>query len=332
MSVMGQRGILLAIILLSWVGFAEACTIPVFRYALDRWPSEPWRLEIPTHAFTTEPLATELRNLGATSPLNLEASVGEGTSKLAFPGDGAVAWQAEKFTETDWNDMTESPARRELARRILAGESAVWVIVSDSLEDPVLALLNKRLSFLEAAIPPPVVDPNDPESQLGPGPELKLKYSTLAIKANDAAERFTIPMLAGPHLVPAPFTALVFGRGRVLGAWPTAELNDEFVEQTILYLVKACTCQAKAQNPGWDLLMQVDWDAALRKVEEARLRATEAPPQSRVEPPITGVIKPHAEPSPSQVGRLPLSPWAAVGVLVLALWLLTYMRAKLGRR
>src|SRR5688500_16221244 len=39
---------------------AHACTVPVFRYALDRWPAETWTLEAPREAFLTEPLATTL--------------------------------------------------------------------------------------------------------------------------------------------------------------------------------------------------------------------------------------------------------------------------------
>src|SRR5712672_4699059 len=48
------------------------CSVPVFRYALDRWPADAFRLEAPPAVFQSGPLATELRNLGQISPLNLE--------------------------------------------------------------------------------------------------------------------------------------------------------------------------------------------------------------------------------------------------------------------
>jgi hypothetical protein len=91
--------VLLLLLMLQTI--ASGCTVPVFRYALDHWPSEPWQLEAPTSAFTEDPLAASLRNLGATSPLNLTANLLEtgDVSKLYFPvqtsPEKTVAWQGK---------------------------------------------------------------------------------------------------------------------------------------------------------------------------------------------------------------------------------------------
>jgi hypothetical protein len=274
----------------------NACTVPVFRYGLDNWAPEPWQLEAPLSAFTTEPLGTDLRNLGATSPLNLTASPLDSgdVAKLYFPvqtsPEKTIAWQG-KLDAAAWAQLTTSQARQELAKRILAGESAVWVIVqgSDAAEHEALASrLTKRVTFLESAAQLPVIDPNDPDSKLGPGPEVMLKFSSLKINRADPQETVLAAMLAGTKglaEIPAAqsFAALVFGRGRVLGAWPAAELTESFIDDTTLFVIKACSCQAKAQNPGWDLLMNVNWDESLRAIEDARPtprpKATAAAPE-----------------------------------------------------
>jgi hypothetical protein len=77
-------------------------------------------------------------------------------------------------------------------------------------------------------------------------------------------------MLAGPKSGLAgtkePWVAAVFGRGRVLGAWPAQGFGDEQVEEVCLFLLGACSCQVKNLNPGWDLLLRVDWDEELRAI------------------------------------------------------------------
>ncbi len=281
---------LVMLFLLAWQSIANACTVPVFRYALDHWPSEPWQLDAPIGAFTEEPLSAALRNLGATSPLNLTASPQDAgdVAKLYFPvqtsPEKTVAWQG-KLDATTWDQLTNSPARQELTKRILAGESAVWVMVhgSDAAEREALETrINKRTAFLESAAQLPIIDPNDPDSQLGPGPDVMLKFSSLKIARTDPQEAVLAAMLAGTKGLAAlppeqSFAALVFGRGRVLGAWPASDLSESFIDDTTLFLIKACSCQAKAQNPGWDLLMNTNWDQSLRAIEDARTTPRPAP-------------------------------------------------------
>jgi hypothetical protein len=47
-------------------------------------------------------------------------------------------------------------------------------------------------------------------------------------------------------------------------------LTEERLDETNLFLTRACACQVKSLHPGWDLLMNTDWDDELRKAQEAR--------------------------------------------------------------
>jgi hypothetical protein len=55
----------------------------------------------------------------------------------------------------------------------------------------------------------------------------------------------------------------VFGRGRAL--WPLVGrgINAKNVQEASEFLVGACSCQVKEQNPGFDLLLSADWDSLL---------------------------------------------------------------------
>jgi len=252
------------------------CDVPVFRYALDHWPADPFRLEVPSADLQAEPLASEIRNLSTGSGLNLQTAVGTNGTRLFFPfhvrGSETPAWEGKLSLEA-YHRLTDSPARQALVKHILSGDSAVWVLVEGSqtnANEAAALLLTNRLRFLESATGLPRLDPNDPDSQLGPGPKLKVQFSLLRVKRSDTNEVALLSQLAGPAGLgsfPAdqPFVAVAFGRGRVLGAWQNERLNESFIEDVTHFLLGSCSCEVKAQNPGWDLLLSVDWDEALRQ-------------------------------------------------------------------
>lgn len=301
----------LALCILLAAAPARACSVPVFRYALDRWPADSFHLEAATAVFGEEPLATVLRNLGQNGALNLEASPSN------EPGREARLFHPTRPTRERhlfWNgsldaarfaELTDSPARRELQKRILAGHSAVWILVHSGNADAdneADALIEKRLRFLEQAAALPRIDPNDPTSKLGPGPALRIQLSLLRIERKDPAEASFLRMLAGPaglDPLPAdqPFAALVFGRGRVLGAWASPE--ESTIEEATMFLLSACSCEVKNLNPGWDLLMTADWQAGLQKAEQERIAATDSPttPPAQSVTPQTVVFTPGNTPA-----------------------------------
>lgn len=256
---------------------ADACTIPVFRYALDRWAADNFRLEISAADAKDEAIAKFIRNFSAESALNLElARVPTGSSRLLRPHAeetaAAPVWTGP-LTPAALAQLTNSPTRIEIVRRILAGDSAVWVLVESSdraANEEAAKTLEKRLHYLEQVAQLPAIDPNDPSSKLGPGPKLTVKFSVLRVRRDDAAESSLLAMLAGPKSGLAetkePWVASIFGRGRVLGAWAAKGFGDEQIEEVSLFLLGACSCQVKKLNPGWDLLLHGDWDEQLRAI------------------------------------------------------------------
>jgi hypothetical protein len=260
---------------------AESCTIPVFRYALDRWRADSFALKA-DEAWKKTETGRKAGILISESPANLlwiEDDTPEPGARLIWAGSEQPV-SPDALKPADFDAAVTSPVRDKLAKRILAGECAVWILVEsgDKKQDEAFAKrLEKRLKYLEsvAAIPPQ--DPNDPESQLGPGPDLKVAFSMIRVKRDDPKERYLVKMLAGPtgkKLLDGkePFAAPVFARGRVLGAWNSADLDDAGVDEISLFLLGACSCRVKTLNPGWDLLMNIDWDAKLMEAGFAKDR------------------------------------------------------------
>ena len=249
---------------------AQACTIPVFRFALDRWAPDPYRLEVAPRDADRPEITRFLRNFGADSPLNLTVKrlpADQQASRLHAPDADSPLWEGA-LDGAALAALTDSPARRELIRRLLAGDNVVWVLAESprpAANDAFASVVEKRLRYLEQVAQLPAIDPSDPDSQLGPGPALAVRFSLLRIGPDEAALR---RMLAGPESglesSQEPWVAAVFGRGRVLGAWPAAEAGEAQIEQACLFLLGACSCQAKALNPGWDLLLSTDWDEQLQ--------------------------------------------------------------------
>lgn len=332
-----------------------ACSVPIFRYGLDRWVADPYRLEVPAAVLDADPVKPDTAGRGAAS-LNLQflspEGIGTDVARFLFPKETAEQreiWRGTLDAAT-YGAITDSPARRELVRRILDGDSAVWMVVegSDLERNAAFArFLDEQNAETARTGVLPERDPDDPGSQLGPGPELKIKFSVLKLSRTDAAERFFIAALAGPEgqervAADQPFGALVFGRGRVLGSWPAETLNAERVQQVNQFLLGACSCEAKRLHPGWDLLVRMDWDRELAKVSKALKvpgETTQAPPDPRPAAPAaeTVVIKPAAAaqapalPDPKPAPRPVVLPVAALAGAIAFLGLLSLRRKHAAR-
>jgi len=264
---------------------ALACSVPVFRYALDRWPGEIYELRVDRDVAARSEIAPLLDRLRTNSLANLtvqmSASTGAGAAKLIFPDPpGGEAWSG-LLTAASLETLLDSPIRREIARRIAHGDSAVWVLVESgdkSADDGIARVLEQRLKQWTTVASLPEQDANDPSSQLGPGPALVLRFSVLRLSRKDPREAVTLAMLEANSdevrkLRSVPVAFPVFGRGRVLAAVPKENLTPESIDEICAFLTGACSCQVKDSRTGWDLLLSFNWDEELARVEEERQAA-----------------------------------------------------------
>ncbi len=233
-----------------------ACSVPVFRYALEHWAADPYRVTVPHgtkldgnfKATTTDVSKIELRQ-----PVSMR--------------NEEVIWSAE-FNEANVKALVDSPARQQIAERLGAGESAVWVLLESgdkAKDDEANRFLDERLEYLSGVMELPKLDQQDVKNGLVsvPGDGLRLAFSTLRVKRDDAAESAFIAMLLAsePDLreIEEPIAFPIFGQGRVLYALVGRGIKVETIDRAAQFLIGSCSCQVKEQNPGVDLVMAVDW-------------------------------------------------------------------------
>lgn len=177
-----------------------------------------------------------------------------------------------------WNDslanisqanLFHSPARSQIRERLLAGHSVVWLLIrSDDREksDATKQRVEETFNTLESKVQLPE-GIGLPGSELYADVPLVVKFSLLEVDADDPKETFLIRLLTGLRLsdyeAGEPLLVPVFGRGRALEVIPARDLSTKLMEELTLFLSGACSCQVKEQNPGFDLLIDSDWDGQL---------------------------------------------------------------------
>jgi hypothetical protein len=293
---------LAALLLITWSAAfaapAQACDVPVFRYALERWPSVPYEMVV----LHRGPLADDERSaagaLDASPTSNLTVRLADLASRpsaslerlweqagrpelpcmiLRYPQEVGIvrpAWWG-RLTADNAKALADSPARREVARRILEGHSAVWVLLEsgDAERDAAArSLLEKHLEQANQTVelPPGLADVPQGRADIFAvlSPPVQVRFSLLAVVRADPAERVFAAMLLNsePGLTEyasQPMVFPIYGRGRSLYALVGKGITEENVLEACRFLVGACSCIAKAENPGTDLLMAVDWEAGL---------------------------------------------------------------------
>jgi hypothetical protein len=152
----------------------------------------------------------------------------------------------------------------------------------------------------------------------------------VVVERKDPGEELLRRMMVGPkgaeYLADGtPFAGAVFGRGRMLGPFTAEQLDEAGIDEICLYLLGACSCQVKAQNPGWDLLMDTDWDTELMKVAMAETASVSNPSAQAATPARS------AEPKLVVIGESSLHrPNPPARELVLGLGLLALLLIWLG--
>lgn len=277
-------------------GSAPACDVPVFRYALERWPSDVYVATVfhrgglsDTDAAAFAVLREQTIREGGAANFDLrlcdvggpldrdeadlwaqqphEAPLPRLVLRSPFvKGSRLVVWTGV-LNEFNPASIFHSPARTRLAERLLAGDSVVWLVFTPAGDAPAeqVALLTRELDRLGNELPLPD-GIGLPGSEVYSDVPLTLRFSVLTVESGDSQEQFLESALRafGPDAAPdEPFAVPVYGRGRALAVIPLAQVNLPLIEDLSRFLSGPCSCQVKEQNPGFDLPLAVDWEARL---------------------------------------------------------------------
>ncbi|MGM0529957.1 MAG: hypothetical protein ACQER7_01240, partial [Bacteroidota bacterium] len=166
------------------------------------------------------------------------------------------------------NLLLDSPVRESIAGKLAGDASAVWVLLEsgDKQKDrAALNLLEKEINRLEQTLELSNFelwgDSQDIKDENIPG----IKFEIFSVSRHDSGEEYLVEMLLNSEddlkeIESEPIVFPVYGRGIALYAIVGEGINKWNLREAAEFLTGDCSCQAKAGNPGVDLLLSMDWD------------------------------------------------------------------------
>ena len=302
-----RNWLLLLVVLVIIPASAFACKVPVFRYALERWDVDRYTMVVMLNGEPDDQIAQAIKRVtevSATDAANIELQVIDVATlspqqqwqleyfdptvetphlQIFYPerkGQRKLCWEG-LFTSSTLETWLNSPLRSKVADKLVAGASAVFVLVEcedAELNQKVAATvrLGVQQAMAEISIPEGVIPRFGANEYLQQHPEaslddvlrcdvpLKIDFEIDRMAFDDEDEEALRAMgrglttsSSGPWLLP------IFGRGRMLDAIDAKELSSQTVMNACQYMVGECSCTVKTQNPGVDLLMSANWSEAL---------------------------------------------------------------------
>ena len=278
----------------------SACDVPVFRYALERWHANIYEIAV----FHDGPLKNE--ELSAVSWL-VEHSYEDNSSanflvtvvdvSTGMDDPMRVLWESLDSPELPllvvrqpesgmyrgsvWSGqlsmdaarkIADSPARQEIAKRLMDGEAAVFVLIAGgnpSHDNEAAKFVREQLSMAEneLTLSPQFLERTDLE-ELGASPTPD--FSLIRLFRDDPAEEVFVDMLmySEPGLFEYqedPIVFPVFGRGRALYALAGRGITRDNIYAACEVTIGPCSCTVKDGNPGVDMLIVADWNTSIGK-------------------------------------------------------------------
>jgi hypothetical protein len=346
---------------------AFACSIPVFRYSLERWAPSPYALVV----YHNGPLTKEDRSAvqqildaghranAKVTTVDLDGDVDpdqkavwdrEGKNLkaprvfLRYPdchADIPSLWSGPLVVEPIVA-LFDSTARQAIFDRLTLGNAAVIVLLlsgDQKADDAVRAMLRRELPVIAARMDLPPQTPEGPQVQSGL--PLRVTFPVVEV-ARDSKEDLLVRLLVKSEdeldRVRGPIVFPVFGRGRALCSLHGKALEKpDDLRRPLEFLCRACSCQVKELNPGVDLLMTGNWERIF-DAEKGPMPQVVVETRRSASPPA-GVSELRASPpdgySPVETvggsNRPSPRPWVRYGVMAAGLTIIGYCLVR-GRR
>jgi hypothetical protein len=284
------------------VSATQACETPVYRYAMYRWQPAPYEIYF-FHKGDRGGAGSELEDRinevseGSDNRANvvfLPINLADDPDLLSVPPDIKQGWltQEEKrvpsylvstpygvrlysgeLTVESIDSLVDSPVRKSMATQLESGKVGVFLLLKgqdEAANEGARSILDEVVADVGAGkislYVPPVAEeeasPKNPQFELGllevdreSEEEAWLIRSLLAVEPDLTAEQ-------------RPMVFLVYGRARALLPYIGKGISRENLLREVEFISGACSCTVKDQNPGIDLLVRYDWEAASAAIAE----------------------------------------------------------------
>lgn len=282
----------------------RACDTPVYRYAMYRWLPAPYEV----YYFHEQGLDDEaervkvaVRSIGEDrdAPANIvfvPVDLSKDAELVGVPPDVKRVWRMQsqatvpsylissprgdhlftgQLSRQDVAKLCDSPKRQEVARMLEAGKAGVFILVTGVDSDATAAAeqairgLSEDIAAGKVALySAPALRPGAESEADRPATEIGL----VTVNRDDEVEKWLLECLrrADRDLldVAEPMAFMVYGRGRALPPCVGRGIHRDNLIQDVEFITGACSCTVKEQNPGLDLLVRFDWDAAAESLAQ----------------------------------------------------------------
>jgi hypothetical protein len=286
---------------------SQACNVPAFRYALERWPADPYQILV-YHRTGPQGAAFELLQKGASerggaanySLKGIDVTKPEGKALAEQRSIVAYPWVeiyypihfqvrtpvwSGPLTLDRAQKILNSPGRSRLAQTLLSGEVAVWILIRSGYDQKDRRALESLKTHLDRAsatlrIPDIGADVNGNPIEVTDFKSYPVRFGLMEITHDDPEEDLLVSALlkSEPDLerYGEPMAFPVFGRGRALYALVGDGIQEKNIREACQSMLVWCSCQIKALSPGTDLLISADWSRPFggRMVKDPELPLT----------------------------------------------------------
>ncbi len=208
----------------------QACSVPVFRYALERWPNDPYEAFVFHRGELSADQQALVDKLGADGLAGqLSANIRPHLINLDDDPEPQLVelWEEQNVDTLPWivvkypritrlqanacslpledselRRLLDSPVRQEIARKLIDGETSVWLFLDSGdaqQDDPAFELLKQELAKLELSLKLPEIAEEDiAQGLVSVDPEeLQIGFSAIRLSRDNPAEKYFIDMLLG---------------------------------------------------------------------------------------------------------------------------------------
>lgn len=280
-----------------------ACEVPVFSYAMQYWGADPYRVTIFHEGALPPSEAALLETFEAVARHDaLETNMDVQTVNIAATNDSAVLEMqrshlkdvlpgvivqypvstrietpvyAGPLADSLLHDLLDSPMRRDIIRGLIAGKVAVWILLESGnrREDAAAAeMLEKELRRMEQVLKLPEQELWVWSDEIRAAVEggSGIRFPVLRVSRDAPEEWFFVQMLLNSEVdliaaKRAPMAFPIYGRGLILHALVGSGINEWTIADACEFITGPCSCEAKASNPGTDLLLSANWSQHIGK-------------------------------------------------------------------
>lgn len=278
----------------TFIGPAMACSVPVGRYALERWLPDAYHLLVVADKPLPAAVETELAALQKKSGKTLNLQINRVSTKEArtvyrrlklktIPSAPVLLLLRPLVTEATvigFSNPAENERPETTRKELLIWSAPLTQSNLRALrESTVCRKLVQKLGQGDLAVWLFVPSGNTKKDSAA---RTRLKrllkeeeksqnalFSILELAPDAPTEHLLLTMLlrTEPDLATfrdRPMAFPVFGRGRVLYSLVGRGINREHVHEASAFLAGPCSCVIKGQNPGVDLMIEADWDQFIK--------------------------------------------------------------------